>query len=404
MRKIRLAASGILVLLAVMSIQAHPASAIETSGIGALPAHPRADNPRTKSIFVYDVTAADIVTDGVKVVNNTDTAKIMAVYPVDSQASSDGAFACAQMVEPKKGVGSWIKLAQDEVTLAANSSQVVPFTLTVPKGITPGEHNGCIVVQDAAPATQTAGNGIVLSFRSALRVAVTTPGALESELSFVDVKSHDINKATLGVSPILQNKGNVSSDANIYIKITGLLWLHYPFADSGGQFPVFPGTISRFNFELKKPFWGGWYRREALATYRKPLSSGQLSDNVTTIRGKTTIIFIAPKPAALAIEIFVMLVLIVLVAMLARQIWVHHRLRHLPTKPYTVRKGETIDVIGSRFHISWRWLAEINHIKSPYTLHSGMVIKVPAGQGKPGSAKNNPRTGQPQGTPPPAPK
>lgn len=337
MRKTLLAVSSLAMVLALASTQIGRAAAIETSGIGAIPAHPRLDNPRTKSIFVYDVAGADVIADGIKVVNNTDTAKTLDVYPVDSQASSDGAFACAQKVDPRKDVGNWIKLAQGQVKLAANSVQVVPFTLTVPTNVKAGEHNGCIVVQDADPATKKEGNGIVLSFRSALRVSVTTPGTLSADLSFVGVKSHDINKTTLGVSPILQNKGNVSANANIDVKLRGIFGLHYPFSSIGGQFPAFPGQ-SRFNFELKKPFWGGWYRRDVQATYQKPLPSGELSDNVTTINAKSVIIFIMPRPLALVVQTATLLVIAALLYG-AYRLW--RRLRLLPPEAHTTKEDNT---------------------------------------------------------------
>ncbi|HEY5442790.1 MAG TPA: LysM peptidoglycan-binding domain-containing protein, partial [Candidatus Saccharimonadales bacterium] len=374
-----LAFGSLVVLLSLASTQIGRAAAIETSGIGALPAHPRLDNPRTKSIFIYDVAGADVITDGIKVVNNTDTTKTLAVYPVDSQASSDGAFACAQKVDPRLDVGTWIKLAQNQVTLAANSVQVVPFTLTVPNNVKAGEHNGCIVVQDADPATKKAGNGIVLSFRSALRVSVTTPGALSADLSFVGVKSHDINKTTLGISPLLQNKGNVSADANIEVKLRGIFGLHYPFASVGGQFPVFPGQ-SRFNFELKKPYWGGWYRRDVQATYKKPLPSGELSDNVTTIDAKNAIIFIMPKPLALVVQAATLLVIVALFYGVYR-LW--RRLRLVPTETYTIEEDDSIESIASNFAIKWQKLAKMNGIEPPYTVHPGRIIKVPLTAHKP---------------------
>jgi hypothetical protein len=374
MRKTLLAVCCLAVALALTAVHTDRAAAIETSGIGAVPAHPRLDNPRTKSIFAYTTTTNDVITDGIKVVNNTDSAKTLAVYPVDSQASSDGAFACAQKVDPRKEVGSWIKLAQSQVTLPANGTQVIPFTLTVPRNVKGGEHNGCIVVQDADPATKKSGNGIVLSFRSALRVAVTIPGTINADLSFVDVKSKDINKTTLGISPILRNNGDISIDTNIDITLNGIFALDYPFAHTGGEFPAFPNKESRYNFELKKPFWGGWYSRDVQATYKKTLPSSQLSDNVTTIKAKSIIVFIMPKPLALAIEAVIVLI-IVLLLYGAYRLW--RRVRVVPTESYTVEEGDSIESIADHFTIKWQKLAKMNKIESPYTVHPGHVIKVP---------------------------
>lgn len=415
MRKITILVSGIVLALAVAGLQTNRASAIETSGIGALPAHPRLDNPRTKSIFVYDIAPDDTITDGVKVVNNTDSTKTLAVYPVDSQASSDGAYACAQKVDPRKEVGSWIKLTQNQVTLQPNSSQIVPFTLTVPKAVKSGEHNGCIVVQDTATPTQKAGNGIVLSFRSALRVAVTTPGALHAELSFIDVKTHNINDKTIGISPILYDKGNVSVNPHIDTKLTGIFGIRHTFSNVAGVFPVFPNIKTRFNFELSKPFWGGWYHRDVVATYQKPLPSGELSNDVTTVNAKDVVVFIAPQPLAMTIEILVALAIVGLIAYVFWRLWLVRRLRSRSTATYTVQQSDTIESIAEHFAISWRQLAKINDIKSPYTLRAGQILKAPSphvksnqpqqnqtppkpdDSDKPDKPADNPPADQPQG-------
>ena len=373
-------------LLTLAFTFANQANAIETSGIGALPAHPRSDNPRTKSIFIYDVTGSDVITDGIKVINNTDTTKTLAVYPVDSQKSSDGAFACAQMADTRKDVGSWIKLAKDQVTLAANTNEVVPFTITVPLNVKAGENDGCIVVQDAAPATQKSGNGIVLSFRSALRVAITTPGDLKANLSFSDVKVRNINATTLGVSPIMKNEGNVSADPNISVKLNGIGPFHYSFASIGGQFPALPDQETRFNFELQKPYWGGWYNIDAQATYKQPLSSGELSDTVTTVNARELTVFIMPQLHALIIEAGIALLILILLILLIVKIVRSHK-SSTPKEPelvdYFVKEGDTIESIAYHHRTTWKQLADSNKLQSPYILDVGQVIKVPGIHHKP---------------------
>lgn len=53
-----------------------------------------------------------------------------------------------------------------------------------------------------------------------------------------------------------------------------------------------------------------------------------------------------------------------------------------PTKPsststYTVVKGDTLSGIGSKLKINWKSIAELNKIKSPYTIYIGQVLKLP---------------------------
>ena len=86
------------------------ARAIEYGGIGGRPAYPRPDNPRTDSIFVHNVEAGQIIEEGVRAINNTQEIKTLLIYAADSTPSSGGGFACKQLLEEQKGVGTWIAL------------------------------------------------------------------------------------------------------------------------------------------------------------------------------------------------------------------------------------------------------------------------------------------------------
>lgn len=161
-----------------------PAMAIEQGGIGGRPAHPQSDNPRSQSIFVHTLKPGEQTRDGVEVINNAPETKRILVYSVDSQTSSGGAFACAQAADKPLSVGTWIKLDQKEITLAPTAKQVIDFTIKAPKNVTPGEHNGCIVIQDTQQQAAPNSNGIVLSLRSAIRVAIRVPGDIQKGLVF----------------------------------------------------------------------------------------------------------------------------------------------------------------------------------------------------------------------------
>lgn len=56
---------------------------------------------------------------------------------------------------------------------------------------------------------------------------------------------------------------------------------------------------------------------------------------------------------------------------------------------YTVVKGDTLSGIGSKLKIEWRTIADLNDIKSPYTIRVGQVLKLPTS----GSNANNNSSG-----------
>ena len=348
-------------------------NAIESGGIGAIPANPQTNNPRTKSIFVYEAKPNVVKTDAVKIINNSDTQKTIKVYAVDSQHSSDGAFACAQAVEAKKDVGSWIQLDKNEITVDAGKTEEIPFTVTVPANAETGEHNGCIAIEDVRAPKQQMENGIVLSFRSALRVAITVPGKIEANLDFTNLLVNQ-QKDKIVVSPVLKNTGNVSVDATIKVSLNTLL--NHKKAESEGTFVVLNKDESRFNIELSRPFWGGWYELKTEATYAPLQQNPSGVAPKTATNSKSLTLFIAPHPTAVLIYA---ILLVVFVGAISYLIWRHRQLVTLRqrTVEYKVRSGDDIQVIAEKLSVNWRKLAKLNNLKAPYSLQVGQTIRVP---------------------------
>ncbi len=46
------------------------------------------------------------------------------------------------------------------------------------------------------------------------------------------------------------------------------------------------------------------------------------------------------------------------------------------TQWYTVKHGDTLNKIGVKFGVSWKYLAQINHIPNPNKIYTGQVICV----------------------------
>ncbi len=359
-----------LVLLALLLLITPIVSAVESNGVGGRPANPKEENPRTKSIFVYDLKSGQSVNDAVAIYNNSDSKKTVAVYATDSLISSDGAFGCRQEVEPKKEVGSWIKVSSGQIEVPAGGNAEVPFTLQVPDDTPAGEYNACVAIQDRTTAPQKSGNGISLNFRSAIRVAVTVPGEINEQLT---LKSSllEVKEDKLTVSPILKNDGNVSLDSKLSVKVKTLIGTTVDQVE--GEFPVLARTEARFNFDLTRPFWGGFYWQETNASYKR-LSIKNAK--VTEVPGIKQLRFIAPKPVALVIEVILLLVLASTMKYLLDKRKANKKLRDQLVE-YRVKNGEHLEDIASKHQIEWKKLASINKIKAPYKVHKDQLIMVP---------------------------
>jgi hypothetical protein len=350
------------------------AQAVESGGIGGRPAYPKAGNPRSESIFIFTLESGRRGDDGVRINNNTDAEKSIDVYAVDSQVSSGGAFACAQKVDEPHSVGSWIKLEQNQVTLSPKKSEIIPFSLAVPKRTASGEYNGCIVVQEASQKPTAAGNGIALSFRSAIRVAVTVPGDLKKGLLFTRLDSQQTEGDKRVISISLKNQGNVSLDTDVDVTIRSVLWT--TMRKVGGTFPVLANGQSDFNFDTTDPFWGGVYFLRARAAYNPDPRAGIGSDDKLAHVTKTKILFTKPKPLAALIELLVVAIFIGAGVLLIKRKR-FKREAHSTWVPYRVKEAEHLKHIADRHGIPWQQLASVNKIKPPYTLHKGSVIKIP---------------------------
>jgi nucleoid-associated protein YgaU len=375
----RFVLAGVASLLVIVALflgqQPDSVSAIQGGGIGGVPANPREDNPRSSSIFVYKLDRGESIDDAVQVINNTDETKTLLIYAVDAKVASGGSFACAQKAEKPIATGSWIDVSRDQVALAPGGKESVSFKLTVPDNAVPGEQNACIVIQDVKSEPVDQGNGIKLSFRSAIRVAVTVPGEITKELDFTGFDITELDNDKIRMSTSLRNNGNVSLDTNVQTSMKTLLGNEVRSA--GGQFPILGGSDAQFNFEVDDIFWGGWYKTQATAEYNSATdqSIGE-GESDATIQSEEKIIFITPKPLALVIEVAVFLVVFGGMAYYVLRQRQYKKLK-ARAKNYTVKKGESLNSIAKSHSVKWKTIAKINGLKAPYQIKPGDKLKIP---------------------------
>lgn len=349
--------------------------AVGNASIGGKPANPRPDNPRSQSIFVHELEPGSKTDDAIRVINNTDQTKTLLVYAVDSQIASDGAFACAQKADTPVSVGTWITLAESKVTLEPHSSKDVDFTIRVPDTASAGEQNGCIVVQDSERTPSPESNGLMLSFRSAVRVAITVPGDITKQLDFTGPVVVGGRDKIVQLSAGLKNNGNVSLDTAVEVRIRS--FFGNTLRSAGGTFPVLARSEGVFNFEVDKPFWGGWYRVDATATYDSdPEYSLGESGESATITSPQKWVFVSPEPLALLVELLLLVAVLSAVA-----VWVLRRRRHQKlharSVSYVVKKGDSLQSVAKKHGVSWKVVAKLNKLQAPYHIEPGQKLKIP---------------------------
>lgn len=343
--------------------------AIEYGGIGLVPANPDPNNTRTQSIFVETIKPLESKQNEVLVVNNSPVTKTLLIYAVDSQKSSDGAFACAQFADPKQNVGNWITLSESEVTLEPATNKKIPFTIQVPENIGVGEENGCIMVQEKnTNLSQSA--GATLSFRTGVRVAVTIPG---EQIRTITLENFDID--TRGVEPKLitkieaKNSGNTSVDTDI-ILYQGDKEL------AKNTYPILRGDTATYNIELDKPYWGGFVEYTAAISYdKKATTIGVASGSPKEVIKKTIRVFVLPQPQAIFVIASGFALGVIILFLFVRLI-LRARYRRLWTEEYIVGEDEDLESISEKLGLPWKMMARVNNIKAPYAVEVGQKIKV----------------------------
>ncbi len=322
-----LLATNLMTVLSLLS--PNFAQAIEYGGVGGKPANPIAGNSRTESIFIHTLEPGATQEDGVLVVNNSPETKTLLVYAADSTPSTDGAFACKQLTEEKTDVGAWITLKKSEVTLESGTKETVPFTIRTPLTASVGEHNGCILIQEKKAAVEGQ-TGAAISMRTGLRVAITIPGDIlrKLEIGALTVAPTD---AGFSLTPTVKNIGNVSIDANVRVITRNFIGMtHFT---NGGEFPILRGDTSQWNFDLKRPFWGGFYRSTPGVEYDENPEAGvglKSGKALTNLTGATVWFFSFPTLPALLIEILVLLFIFLGLPLIIRQI---RKNRSVPSVP-----------------------------------------------------------------------
>lgn len=378
-----LLACAVIVSSFVMSIS------VAQAGLSGKPA----GNPYSsiaRSWFIYELVPGSVINDAVEIVNTGNETQTSHLYPADAISSNTGNFALKQKDEEMNDVGSWISISKSEITLAPGTSEVVPFTISVPaSGVDVGEHSGGIVVASASPQTLKENNGapgINLTLRAATRVYITIPGELNRnvELLATRVNASQMRNYTLPfnlypelsllkvpktykVQADLKNSGNVGTPLKLTLKGANVIT-----GENINEQVINPklerDRKSTQVFEWVAPVIG-FYEFYVEGEYNKATSANASADIQKFVSEKMTV-WVIPWDLILAFT-FVLIALILLY--MARR-------SYFSTKgwvPYKITAKDTLKSIASVRGISWKRLAIANKISAPYSLNEIDKLLVP---------------------------
>jgi hypothetical protein len=199
--------------------------------------------------FTYGLDPGTQITDAFAVVNRSTAPITLKLYASDAFTTTSGTIDLLPATDKPRDAGSWIALATNQVTLAPQQSSVIPFTVTVPAGATPGDHSAGIVTSLVAEN----GNGPVsLDRRLGSRVYLRVAGVLNPTLRVSDIHAdydgtpNPVSGGPTDVRYTVTNVGNVRLKAHQSVQLTGPLGLPLTTAEIEDLPELLPGdSITR---------------------------------------------------------------------------------------------------------------------------------------------------------------
>lgn len=180
-----------LLLVVGLGFDSGSAQAADNGAWSAVPSVKGQQAPR-QYVFI-DGAGGQKVRDSVTLSNFTTEPLTLAIFPSDAyNIPEGGGFAVTDQGVPVKDVGSWITVSTKQVTippatLAANGDpvpgkRVVPFTVAIPKGASPGDHAGALTSLEGTPSPVGDQSQILVRRQLAVRIYVRVDGPLTTQI------------------------------------------------------------------------------------------------------------------------------------------------------------------------------------------------------------------------------
>jgi len=132
-------------LIALATVGARPAAAVENETFGLVP-HPERVGGSPRRTFSVPLESGAVFEDAIRVYNRTDQQLKLLVYAADAEAGLDGTISVGFRGSDPKGVGAWIDLSGEEMTLPPGGEALMQFRVEV-RSTDPSPDLGAIAVE-----------------------------------------------------------------------------------------------------------------------------------------------------------------------------------------------------------------------------------------------------------------
>ncbi|HVN26509.1 MAG TPA: hypothetical protein VMT99_02545 [Candidatus Paceibacterota bacterium] len=200
------------------------------------------------ALFEQLVNPGDTFSTSITVTNPDPTAKQFTVTVEnisDMTATGQPVFTSSSV--PEYGLSSWVSIANPVITIPANGSAVVPFTITVPKTAAPGGHYGAIFVTLGAKRPAFTGTGIGYEVGSLIDLRIAGEATEDAQIQEFSTDKGLYQAPDVTFTAIAHNDGNVLLRPRGPIDIMNMFGQKVGEAImNDGNAAIFPGTDRSF--------------------------------------------------------------------------------------------------------------------------------------------------------------
>src|SRR5687767_11753555 len=178
--------------------------------------------PDGRRFIEHTLDPGQAITEHLAVRNFSDRPATFALKAADGYLTDKGRFNMLPSHQQSKDGGTWITI-QNKVTVAPKATAVVPFTITVPRNATPGDHPAGL-----APTITATGDTVAIESRVGFRIMTRVTGTTTAALAIHDLTTtyqHSWNPFTAGTIHITYtttNNGNITATGTSHATTTEL--------------------------------------------------------------------------------------------------------------------------------------------------------------------------------------
>jgi hypothetical protein len=182
--------------------------------------------PGNRPYLSYTAAGGSSVTDAITVYNYGNVPQTFRIYAADAFNTEDGSFDVLAGDDPSVDAGSWVKIPQENLTLAPRQQATIPISIDIPADASPGDHVAAILASSRAEGTGADGKVIALDRRTGTRLYIRVAGPVEPKLTIEGVSvSYSPSLNPLGgsatVTYTVANRGNVRLGGTSSVTVGG---------------------------------------------------------------------------------------------------------------------------------------------------------------------------------------